>query len=207
MTLGPAVQKLLALAILAGLGFTLWIGVFVPLKDRYDRDRVSAAQSVALITRYRQVLAGMPALESDVARLRAHPILKKGVFVAPSAEIGAAALQGTVKAGAAGGGAKLISIQVLPAKEEKEFTRIGVRARLSGTVAALRSVLYELQTAWPALVIDSVNVRARTRRQRLTRGAPPVLLAMPELAISFDVYGFMMRKGRQPAGPGGGGRK
>jgi len=207
MTLGPAVQKLLALAILAGLGFALWVGIFVPVKDGYDRDRASAAQSATLVARYRQVLADMPALEADVARLRAHPILKKGVFVAPSAEIGAAALQGTVKAGAAGGGAKLISIQVLSPKDENEFTRIGVRARLSGTVAALRSVLYELQSAWPVLVIDTVNIRARTRRQRTEVGVPAALVAMPELAISFDVYGFMMRKGGQSAAGAQGGGK
>ncbi|MDH3240827.1 MAG: type II secretion system protein GspM [Alphaproteobacteria bacterium] len=207
MTLGPAVQKLLALALLAGLGFALWVGVLVPIKDGFDRNRASAAQSAALIQRFRQVLAGMPALESEVERLRAHPILKKGVFVAPSAEIGAAALQGTVKAAAAAADAKLISIQVLPAKDEKAFTRIGVRARLSGTVAALRGVLYELQAAWPALVVDAVNVRARTRRQRPEGGAPATLLAMPELAIRFDVYGFMAHDEREAGPNGGGGRK
>ena len=206
MTLSPSVQRLLALAILAGIGLALWAGVVEPIRDGFDRERAAAAQSADLIARYRRILAGTPALQSEVAKLRAHPVLKKGVFVAPSAEIGAAALQGTVKASAAGANAKLISIQVLSAKEEqKAFTRIGVRARLRGTVAALRNVLYELQAAWPALVVDAVNIRVTTRRQRTATGRPSDLVAMPELAIRFDVYGFMANQEGEPAARGGGG--
>lgn len=204
MTIGPAVQKLLALALLAGLAFVLWVGVAVPVVDGYERDRAAAAQSVTLIERYRAVLAGLPALEAEIGGLKTHAVLKKGLFVAPSSEIAAATLQGMIKASAAAAEAKLISVQVLAPKEEAGFNRIGVRARLSGTVAALRSVLYELQTAWPALVVDAVNVRARTRRQRTEKGARATLVATPDLAINFDVYGFMAQPAAKAAGGKGG---
>lgn len=207
MTLGPAMQKVLALAILVGVAFALWAGGLMPLKEGYERDRAMANQSAALIARYRVVLAGMPPLKKEVARLRAHPVLKRGLFVAPSPEMGAASLQGRIKASAASAGAKLISIQVLATKEEAGFSKIGVRTRLSGDVEALSGLLYRLQTAWPALVVDTVSVRARTRRQRTKRGSPSRLIVMSDLTIRFDVHGFMAREGDQASLRDGGGSK
>ena len=194
MSLGPAVQKLLAVALLAAVAFAAWAGGVVPIKENFDRFEATAAQSRDLIARYRSILAGAAALRAEIAAIRRNRILKEGILVAPSAELGAAILQGKVKQAAVAGEAKLISIQVLAAKKEAEFTRVGVRARLKGTVAALQTALFELETAWPALVVDNINVRARTRRLRRNRTKPATMTVDSKLSIHFDAHGFMVSK-------------
>ncbi len=194
MSLGPAVQKLLAVALLAAVAFAAWAGGVVPIKENFDRYEATAAQSRDLIARYRRILAGAAALKSEIAAIRRNRVLKEGILVAPSAELGAAILQGKVKQAAVAGEAKLISIQVLAAKKEAEFTRVGVRARLKGTVAALQTALFELETAWPALVVDNINVRARTRRLRRDRTKPATMTVDSKLSIHFDAHGFMVSK-------------
>ena len=194
MSLGPAVQKLLAVALLAAVAFAAWAGGVVPIKENFDRFEATAAQSRDLIARYQSILAGAAALRAEIAAIRRNRILKEGILVAPSAELGAAILQGKVKQAAVAGEAKLISIQVLAAKKEAEFTRVGVRARLKGTVAALQTALFELETAWPALVVDNINVRARTRRLRRERTKPATMTVDANLSIHFDAHGFMVSK-------------
>ncbi len=194
MSLGPAVQKLLAVALLAAVGFAAWAGGVVPIKENFDRFEATAAQSRDLIARYRRILAGAAALRAEIATIRRNRVLKEGFLVAPSAELGAAILQVKVKQATVAGEAKLISIQVLATKKEGEFTRVGVRARLKGTVAALQTALFELETAWPALVVDNVNVRARTRRLRRDRTAPTTMTVDANLSIHFDAHGFMVSK-------------
>ncbi len=199
MTLGPAVRKLLAVALLAAVAFAAWAGGVVPIKENFDRYEATAAQSRDLIARYRRILAGAAALKAEIAAIRRNRVLKEGLLVAPSADLGAAILQGKIKQTAVSGEAKLISIQVLAAKKEAEFTRVGVRARLKGTVAALQTALYDLETAWPALVLDNINVRARTRRLRRDRTKPTTLTVEANLSIRFDAHGFMASK--VPASP------
>ncbi|MDX1483414.1 MAG: type II secretion system protein GspM [Alphaproteobacteria bacterium] len=204
MSLGPAVQKFLAVAILAALAFFAWTAAIGPALDKFDQYEARTAQSRDLIQRYQRILASSAALKSEIAALRNNRLLRQGLLVAPGAELGAANLQGKIKQTAAAGDAKLISVQVLAAKQEASFTKVGVRARLSGTVSALHGVLYDLETAWPALIIDNVNVRARTRRLRRERGAPATLTVEANLTIRFDAYGFMAATGGATPAPEGG---
>jgi hypothetical protein len=74
-----------------------------------------------------------------------------------------------------------------------------VRARLKGTVAALQTALFELETAWPPLLVDNLNVRARSRHLRRDRRGPTTLTVDADLSISFDAHGFM--RSRVPAAP------
>lgn len=207
MTLGPAVQKFLALALLAAVGFFVWTAGVVPLRENFKRYEASAAQSRDLIERYRRILAGAPALRAEIAAIRRNRVLQEGYLVAPSAELGAALLQGKVKQIATTAAAQLISIQVLAPEKEGIFTRVGVRVRLRGTVAALLGSLFELETTWPALVVDNVNVRARTRRLRRKRSEPATLTVEPDLSIRFDAQGYMAPKPSAALFPTGGGGK
>ena len=191
MTLGPAVQKLVAVFLLGAVAFVAWAVVISPVMQRFEQHERTATQARLLIERYRRILAGGSVLKAEIAAISNSRILKNGLLVAPSAELGAALLQAKIKNASAAGAAKLISIQVLAPKQEADFTRVAVRARIKGDIAALKSVFYGLETAWPPLSIDNVNIRARTRRTRRIKGAPATLRVEPGLSIRFDVHGFM----------------
>ncbi len=194
MTAGPVVQKLVAVALLVGLGLAAWGGVVSPVMERFDQYEQSAGQSRLLIERYRRILAGSTALKAEIAAIKKSRVLNKGLLVAPSAELGAAILQSKIKSSVALGAAELVSVQVLASKPEADFTRVTVRARMKGGIAALQAAFHDLETAWPSLVIDNVNIRARTRRSRRIRGAPASLKVDSNLSIRFDAYGFMARQ-------------
>jgi hypothetical protein len=86
MTLGPAVQKLLAVALLAAVAFAVWAGGVVPIREKFNRHEATAAQSRDLIARYRSILAGAPALKTEIAAIRRNRVLKEGLLIAPSAD-------------------------------------------------------------------------------------------------------------------------
>jgi hypothetical protein len=199
MIVGPTAQKLIALSLLALTAFGTWAGVISPVMDRFDQYERSANQSQLLISRYQRILGSSAALKSEIAAIKKNRVLKDGLLVASSAQLGAAILQGKIKGGAAAGTAELISIQVLAPKPEADFTRVAVRARIKGNISALQIALYGLETAWPSLLIDNVSIRARTRRSRKVKGEPATLTVESNLNIRFDARGYMARKKAGPA--------
>jgi len=192
MTLGPVIQKLVAVFLLMAVAFGAWAGVISPVMDRFEQHERTANQSRLLIDRYRRILASATDLKGEIASISSSRILKNGLLVAPSAELGAALLQGKIKKTSAAG--KLISIQVLAPKQQGDFTAIKVRARIKGDIAALRTAFHGLETAWPPLFLDNVNIRARTRRSRRVKGMPVKLRVTPGLTLRFDAHGFMANR-------------
>lgn len=53
----------------------------------------------------------------------------------------------------------IISIQVLPAKEEGAFNRIGITLRVEGNLAAIYAALDQLPTLTPAVLLDSMALQ------------------------------------------------
>ena len=108
MIIGPAVQKLIAVFLLAGVAFAAWGGVISPLKQRFEQHERTANQSRLLIERYRRILAQASVLKAEIAAIGENRILKDGLLVAPSAELGAALLQGKIKNSSTVGAAKRV---------------------------------------------------------------------------------------------------
>lgn len=57
-------------------------------------------------------------------------------------------------------GLQLVSSQVLPAKDEKQFDRIPLMVRLEGDLTALQAALVALPRQTPAILIDGLNVQS-----------------------------------------------
>lgn len=57
-------------------------------------------------------------------------------------------------------GLQLVSSQVLPAKDEKQFDRIPLAVRLEGDLAALQAALVALSHQTPAILIDGLNIQS-----------------------------------------------
>jgi len=59
---------------------------------------------------------------------------------------------------------------------------------MSGDVEVLRSVLYEIESAVPVMVVDQIDIRpVRGKRNRKTRKIEP----SSKLNINFQATGFM----------------
>ncbi len=57
-------------------------------------------------------------------------------------------------------GLQLVSSQVLPANDEKQFDRIPLMVRLEGDLAALQTALVALSRQTPAILIDGLNIQS-----------------------------------------------
>jgi len=84
-----------------------------------------------------------------------------------------------------GNGAKLITMQVPPSKEEGRYRQVTVNVQLTANINALRRILHAIESSTPYLFVDNVMVRSSVPSN--FRPAPG---AEPEMFVQFDVYGY-----------------
>lgn len=88
-------------------------------------------------------------------------------------------------------GGQLSSTQVLPVTNKNDFSRITVSVRMTGSSEVLRSVLYQIETSTPLIIIDQLDIRPmRGVRNRKTHQIDP----SNELNINFQAVSFMKKQ-------------
>ena len=100
-------------------------------------------------------------------------------------------LQKFIKTAISKAGGQLTSTQVLPGRNEDGLNRVTVKVRMSGDIEALRSVLQDIESSMPVMIVDQIDIRpVRGKRNRKTRRIEP----SNKLNINFQVAGFMREK-------------
>ena len=189
----PAFSRALALALLAAAAGGAYVGAVDPLITRYRTYNATIAERADLVNKYRRLAAARPALAKRLAELRTLERASTGFLKGNNEALVGAELQNRLKGVVESSGGKLTSVQVLPGKDENGFRRITIRARLTGTVEALRKVLHAVESAPPVLLVDNVDVRARkTRRRRRAKKAQP---DDRTLDVRFDLSGYVRGNG------------
>jgi general secretion pathway protein M len=190
MTPTPLLGRLAALAILLALGWGAYVIALEPLYGRHRLQERIIAERQDLERRYMRIGAGRPALEAerDEVGRRLSPA---GLYLeAASDSLVAAELQNRAKAAVEGSGGKLTSTQILAARDEGNFRRIGIRVQMTVTIEPLQNVLYTLESAKPYLFVDNLDVRRRVQRRRRRRNQTQPE-AESRLTVRFDIYGYI----------------
>ena len=100
-------------------------------------------------------------------------------------------LQKFIKTAISKAGGQLTSTQVLPGRNEDGLNRVTVKVRMSGDIEALRSVLQDIESSMPVMIVDQIDIRpVRGKRNRKTRK----IESSNQLNINFQVAGFMREK-------------
>ncbi len=100
-------------------------------------------------------------------------------------------LQKFIKTAISQAGGQLTSTQVLPGRNEDGLNRVTVKVRMSGDIEALRSVLHDIESSVPILIVDQIDIRpVRGKRNRKTRK----IESSNQLNINFQIAGFMREK-------------
>jgi len=81
----------------------------------------------------------------------------------------------------------LISTQVMPEKNESNFTRVAINVRLTGNDKVLQQLLFELESAMPLLFVDKVGLSSNRRPSRAETRSNP-------LNISLEVSTYLSSK-------------
>jgi len=141
------------------------------MQERLGRLRQLASNDEQLRPRYEQIKA---------AQSTAGNYLKSSTEAVAAAE-----LQGILKRLAGSNGAQVLSTQILAAREEEQFVRVALRARLRGTFTGIIDTFYAVETNDVFLFLDNVSLRDSTDRRRAlqTTGA--------QFEVDIDLITFM----------------
>jgi len=149
----------------------------------YDRNLAEATNK---LERYRRVAAMRPEVAKQLDALRNKDtrrfFLRSGAAALSSAEAQAAI--GTLVESA---GARLISVQAPPAKEEGRYRQVTVNVQMTANIFALRKILHAIENYTPYLFVDNLLVRSQ-----VPGNFKPGPGAEPEMFVQFDVYGYAL---------------
>lgn len=184
-------QRWLALALLAGVLVIVGSVFIVPLVSTALEMNEEKNELVFRLQRYQRIIDRKDEVFDNINQIKAS-YQSQGYFSNQgTVALASADLQQVIKNAIASAGGELTSTQVLPSKNEGEFTLIAVKVRMSGDIEALRTVLYRIETSVPLLLIDELDIRPqRGRRNRKTRQIEP----SNQLNVSFQVSSFMSKQ-------------
>ena len=160
--------------------------LFIPvnmLHRHYDQSLDSMADYLG---RYRHVIATHAEVQSALDQVknkngRQHFLKNTGAALAASE------IQETAKSLIEVNGGKLVSMQVVPFKDDGGYRRVTVNVQFISNMSTLRKTLYAVETVQPYLLLDNVSIRSQANT--LNKGAP---VTEPELIAQFDVSGYAL---------------
>lgn len=184
-------QRWLAIGLLVFVCVLVLSILVVPIISKgleyYEKKQDLAFQ----LKRFNQVVSSKDAVLEKISDAR-EQFQAQGYFSTKKTEsLASAELQKFLKKAISSANGQLTSTQVLPRKDEQTFTRIAVKVRMIGDMEALRSVLYEIETSKPLILVEQLDIRpSRGKRNRRTRKVE----ATGKLNINFQVASFMKEK-------------
>jgi len=143
------------------------------------------------LKKYERILSRKEAVTEGVEAVN-EQIQEQGYFNSQQTEaLASAEMQEFIKKTIVDAGGKLSSTQALPVKNKDNFSLLTVSVRMTGNIEVLRSVLYQLETSTPLIMINQLDIRPmRGVRNRITRQIDP----SNELNINFQAVSFMRKQ-------------
>lgn len=174
-------SRIAALVLLIAVIQMAGFGLGYPLLLEYRSSYAEFTRNVDALHGYQRVTGHEATLRQRIATLKRDRSLED-LLLPPGSDSGAtAAMQDRVQSIIGSAGAWLTSVQPLPATLEEGHRRIGLRVAFTSDIGALRDILLELEQGRPVMILERVNVHARTSRA--------VGAAYP-LEVRIDVYAF-----------------
>jgi general secretion pathway protein M len=184
-------QRWLAIGLLVFVCLLVVMLLIVPIISK-GLEYYENKQDLAFrLKRFNQVVSSKDAVLAKISEAR-EQFQAQGYFSTQKTEsLASAELQKFLKKAIATAEGQLTSTQVLPRKDERAFTRIAVKVRMTGDMEVLRSVLYEIETSKPLILVEQLDIRpSRGKRNRKTRKVE----VTGKLNINFQVASFMKEK-------------
>jgi general secretion pathway protein M len=181
-------QRWLALGLLLFVFMLIIIVAIVPLVST-GLDYYQQKQELTFrLKRAKQIVARKQTVQEDIKNIKQQYQQQNYFNTQNTVALASADLQRFIKATISSAGGQLTSTQVLPSTSENGFKRISVKVRMAGDAEILRSVLYEIESSVPVMIVDQIDIRpVRGKRNRKTRKIEP----SSKLNINFQATGFM----------------
>lgn len=186
-------QRWLAVGLLAGVLLIAGSILLVPFLNTILEYNGTIENLEFRLNRYSERIVDKDKMQRQVTELRKQ-LRNAGFFSSQeTAALAIAEMQKKIKQAVQEAGGQMTSTQALPQQEFEGLTKIVVKVRLSGSVEAIRNILYAIETAKPYMVVEKIDInQVRGRRNRKTRKIEPV----DKLNVNMDVVGFMRHAGQ-----------
>ncbi|MDP3331034.1 MAG: type II secretion system protein GspM [Methylococcaceae bacterium] len=184
-------QKWLALGLLALVVLVFSLLVVMPIINKGLELNESKQALAFRLQQYERVLATKEQVAENVEQIKQAYAEQGYLNSQETSALASAELQEFIKKTIVEAGGQLSSTQVLPVSTKDEFTRITISVRMTGNSEVLRTVLYNIETSAPLIVIDQIDIRPmRGVRNRATRQ----LELSNELNVNFQAVSFMRKQ-------------
>jgi general secretion pathway protein M len=182
------IQRWLAVGLLLIVILTLSALVVAPVISKGMEWHETKNALVFRLQQYDRILARKEAVIASMEEMKTQH-QAQGYFNSQSTgALASADVQEFIKKAIVDAGGQLTSTQALPVTNKDKFSLITVRVRMTGNSEVLRSVLFQIETAIPLIIIDQIDIRPmRGVRNRKTRQIEP----SNELNVNFQAVSFM----------------
>jgi general secretion pathway protein M len=183
----PRESRAAAVLLLAVCIAVLAAAVAVPTLALHRRYDDAIATRVDRLTREHRIIAMAPELERQLRDIAQR---NPGQYYLRNANpvLAAAEIQEVAKRQVDANACKLLSMGILPPKDEAVDTKVGINVQLTCNLDSLEKVVYALETAKPYLFIDNLSIRSNAY------AAPNAAPTAPDLQVQFDLSGYVTRK-------------
>ncbi len=141
------------------------------LHTRLEQLRSSAEAAEALRPQYEQLIRSQTSaghhLKSDTE------------------SVAAAELQRIVKSITTSNAAQILSTQILPASEERDFVRVALRVRLRGPIGGIVQAIYDIEANSTFLFLEKLSIRDGAKRRTMRSNATN------QFDADFDLIAYM----------------
>lgn len=181
-------QRWLALGLLLFVFLLIVIIAIIPLVSKGMEYHEQKNDLAFRLQRSKQIIAKKELVAKTIESIKAEYQQQNYFSTQGTVALASADLQRFIKATISQAGGQLASTQVLPSTKKNGFNRITVKVRMTGDSEALRSVLHEIESSTPVMIVDQIDIRpVRGKRNRKTRK----IESTNKLTINFQATGFM----------------
>lgn len=151
-------RRSLAIGLMFLVMLSITLLIVRPMVTDYYTNQARITQLQQQLQRFTEQVQNRPIIEKQVSELK-NNILGAKVFSAQkSIPLVLAEIQENIKKTVVTAGGELSSIQTLPTKTVNGVTQLGINASFSGKISQLKSILYELESAKPYMIIENIKI-------------------------------------------------
>jgi len=153
------------------------------LYKRYDRELGEREEN---LERFRRIAGTRAEVARQLEAMRGKET-RRFFLRSGAAALSAAEAQEIIRGMVEASGARLITTQALPSKDEGRYRFVGAQVQLAANIFALRNLLHRIETNIPYLYIDNLMVKTQ-----VPGNFKPGPGAEPEMFVTFDMHGYSL---------------
>lgn len=184
--LTPKQSKALAIGLLLLLIGLAVSAVAIPNRIFHRHYDEAIEDYTERLIRYRRFAEQAPTIAEEIQKIEAiNP--KKFYIKTNNPALAASEIQESLQQLVESRKGKLVSVQILPPKDEGKYRKISISIQANVSTLALQQILHGIESREPHLFIDTMSIRAG--QGRLYRPAPGV---EPEFGLQMTLHGYAM---------------